>query len=404
LSAPLPSQVRLLTSIRDVPERAWNALVPPGGTGAGVPFLEWAYLDALESSGTASPESGWHPRHLTLWRGNALVAAAPAYQKDHGQGEFVFDGTWAGAGERMGLRYYPKLVLGVPFTPVTGPRLLVAPGEDPGTRARELIRAAVEGARGAGLSSVHALFPQESELAAFEEEGFAVRLGVQYHWRNRGYRTYEDFLGRFHARRRHQLRRERRAAAAQGLTLRTLRGAELAQVDPEDCHRLSCATARRHVWGYPPPTPAFFEALLKRLPHRVEVVEARRDGRLVAGTFNLASERALFGCSWGAFEEIPFLHFHACLYHPVEECIALGRERFEPGAGGDHKLVRGFEPTLTYSAHWISHPGLDRAVRRFLESERAAIRQGLPRWRRETGFKVYASEESLMRESGTKDA
>lgn len=395
MSAPLPPQVRLLTSVRDVPARTWDALVPPDG----VPFLEWAYLDALESSGTASPEGGWHPRHLTLWRGSTLVAAAPAYQKDHGQGEFVFDASWATAGERMGLRYYPKLVLGVPFTPVTGPRVLVAPGEDRAARARELIRAAVEGARGAGLSSVHALFPTEPELDAFQGEGFAIRLGVQYHWRNRGYRTYEDFLGRFHARRRHQLKRERRAAAAQGIQLRTLRGDQLAQVDPEDCYRLSRATAQRKVWGYPPPTRGFFETALKHLRHRVEVVEARRDGALVAGAFNLANERALFGSSWGALEPIPFLHFHACLYHPVEECIALGRERFEPGAGGDHKLVRGFEPTLTYSAHWLAHPGLDRAVRRFLESERAAIRQGLPQWRRETGFKAYASEENGMKDA-----
>src|SRR5689334_22455969 len=155
VSAPLPPQVRLLAAVRDVPERAWDALVPEDG----VPFLEWAWLDALESSGSASPDQGWHPRHLTLWRGNTLVAAAPAYQKDHGQGEFVFDGAWATAAERLGLRYYPKLVLGVPLTPVTGPRVLVAPGEDRPSRARELLRAALEVARGMGLSSVHALFP-----------------------------------------------------------------------------------------------------------------------------------------------------------------------------------------------------------------------------------------------------
>jgi len=388
VSTALPSQVRVLEAIRDVPQRAWDALVPPEG----VPFLEWAWIDALESSGCASPRTGWHPRHLTLWRGNTLVAAAPAYQKDHGQGEFVLDGSWATAGERLGLRYYPKLVLGVPLTPVTGPRVLVAPGEDRAARTRELLRAAVEGARSAGLSSVHALFPREAELELLEAEGFAIRLGVQYHWRNRGYRTYEDFLARFRSRRRHQLRRERKAATAQGLQLQTLRADQLSAVDPDDAFRLYQATVDRHVWAYRYLNRTFFERVLASFRHRVEVVEARRGGQLVAGTFNLASERVLYGRYWGAFEAIPFLHFHACLYHPVEECIALGRERFEPGAGGDHKLVRGFEPTLTYSAHWIGHPGLDRAVRAFLEAERAAIRQGLPQWWKETGFKDTGAE------------
>lgn len=383
MSAPLPFQVRVLSAVRDVPERAWDALVPPEGA----PFLEWAWLDALESSGCAAPEKGWHPRHLTLWRGNTLVAAAPAYQKDDSHGEFVFDWSWATAGERMGVRYYPKLVLGVPFTPATGPRLLVAPGEDQTARGRELLRAALEGARGSGLSSVHALFPAASELELLEEAGFAVRLGVQYHWRNRGYRTYEDFLARFHSRRRNQIRRERRAAAEQGLTLRTLSGDALESVDPEDAFRLYRATVVRHVWGHQSLNLELFQKVLKTFRRRVEVVEARRGDQLVAGTFNLAGERALYGRWWGAFEEIPFLHFHACLYHPVEECIIQGRERFEPGAGGDHKLVRGFEPTLTYSAHWIAHAGLDRAVRQFLATERAAIQQGMPQWRKETGFK-----------------
>ncbi|HVE85644.1 MAG TPA: GNAT family N-acetyltransferase [Myxococcales bacterium] len=383
MSAPLPFQVRVLSAVRDVPERTWDALVPPEGA----PFLEWAWLDALESSGCAAPEKGWHPRHLTLWRGNTLVAAAPAYQKDHSHGEFVFDWSWATAGERMGVRYYPKLVLGVPFTPATGPRLLVAPGEDRQARGRELLRAVLEGARGSELSSVHALFPAASELQWLEEAGFAVRLGVQYHWRNRGYRTYEDFLARFHSRRRNQIRKERRAAAEQGLALRTLSGDALESVDPEDAFRLYKATVVRHVWGQQSLNLPFFQKVLRTFRRRVEVVEVRRGEQLVAGTFNLASERALYGRWWGAFEEIPFLHFHACLYHPVEECILQGRERFEPGAGGDHKLVRGFEPTLTYSAHWIAHAGLDRAVRQFLATERAAIQQGMPQWRKETGFK-----------------
>src|SRR6185369_14897283 len=191
-------------------------------------------------------------------------------------------GAWATAAERLGLRYYPKLVLGVPLTPVTGPRVLVAPGEDRPSRARELFRAALELARGMGLSSVHALFPAKDELPWLEEEGFAVRLGVQYHWRNRGYRTWEDFLGRFRAKRRHQLRRERRAAAAQGIELRTLRGEALAGVDPDEAFRLHRATVDRHVWGSGHVNRAFFEKVLSGFRRRVEVVEARRGGALVA--------------------------------------------------------------------------------------------------------------------------
>jgi hypothetical protein len=378
----------VLGAVREVPQQAWDALVPAGGA----PFLEWAWIDALEQSGSVAPERGWHPRHFTLWRGQTLVSAAPGYLKDHSQGEFVFDWSWASAAERAGIHYYPKLILAVPLTPATGPRFLAAPGEDAQARARDLARAALEHARQERLSSVHVLFPTETELAWLEAEGFAPRSSVQYHWVNRGYRTYEDFLARFQSKRRHQLRRERRAAAEQGLTLRTIRGEALEDVDPGEVYRLYRSTVDRYLWGKRHLNRAFFEQILQVFRHHVELVEVRRGETLIAGTFNLATDKVLYGRYWGAFEEVPFLHFHACLYHPVEECIARGRERFEPGAGGDHKLTRGFEPSLTFSAHWIAHAGLDRAVRQFLQSEGTAIREGLPQWRKEMGFKQVEEE------------
>jgi predicted N-acyltransferase len=383
MSSSLPLTLRVHRAITEVPRGAWDALLDD----TAVPFLEWSFLAALEESGCAVPERGWHPRHLTLWRGSRLMAAAPAYLRDDSEGEFVFDGAWATAAGRVGLRYYPKLVLAIPFTPATGRRVLVAPGEDRAAWEAELYGAALEYARAEQVSGVHVLFHTEEEAEGLEAAGFALRLGVQYQWRNAGYRTLEDFLGRFQSKRRTQLRRELRAPASQGITLRTLRGEELAALDPEELFRLYASTVDRYPWGRRFLTPAFFARMLGSFRHRCEFVEARRGGRLIAGAFNLVGPGVLYGRYWGSFEEHPFLHFNVCLYHCVQDAIAQGLRRFEPGAGGEHKLTRGFEPQFTYSAHLLLHPGLDRAVRAFLSQEQAAVRAGLPRWQAETGFK-----------------
>jgi uncharacterized protein len=383
MSGTLPTQVKLLESIRDVPREAWDALVDAEAA----PFLEWAWLDALESSGSVRPATGWRPRHLTLWRGNHLVAAAPAYLKEDSHGEFVFDWSWATAAERVGLRYYPKLILAAPLTPATGRRVLVAHGEDRGARTREVMRAAVEYARSEGLSSLHVLFPTEEEAALLGEEGFGIRHGVQYHFLNEGYSTFEDVLARFTSKRRNQIRRERRATATHRVELRTLRGAALGQVDAGEVYRLYASTVDKFAWGRRYLTEDFFVRVLGGFRHRVELVQALRGGRVIAGAFNVSGAEALYGRYWGCFEEVPFLHFDVCVYQGMQETVDRGLKRFEPGAGGEHKLVRGFLPALTYSAHWIFHGPLDRAVREFLGHERKAIAQGMPAWRAETGFK-----------------
>ena len=383
MSQSLPTQLRVHRSIAEVPESAWNALVDAEAA----PFLEWGWLEALESSGSVSSRTGWEPRHLTLWRGNRLVAAAPAYAKSDSNGEFVFDFSWATASERVGIPYYPKLVVAAPLTPATGRRFLVLPGEDRAGRVLELARGALELAHAEDLSSVHVLFPTAEEAAAIEPLGFAVRHGVQYHFLNAGYRTPDDVLQRFNAKRRHQLRRERRAPAEQGNDIRVLRGEALAEADPKESFRLYRSTVVKFAWGRQYLTPAFFTRVLERFRHRVELVQARRGERVLAQAFNVASDQVLYGRYWGCFEEVPFLHFNVCLYAGMDETVRRGLLRFEPGAGGEHKLVRGFTPSLTYSAHALFHPALDRAVREFLAHERAAIASGMPSWRAETGFK-----------------
>ncbi|MGZ6078214.1 MAG: GNAT family N-acetyltransferase [Myxococcaceae bacterium] len=383
MSQSLPTQLKVHRAISEIPEAAWNALVDEESA----PFLEWRWLEALEWSGSVSEASGWEPRHLALWRGHRLVAAAPAYVKSDSSGEFVFDFAWATASERAGVPYYPKLVIAAPLTPAMGRRFLVAPGEDLGARTLELAGGALELAREEGLSSVHVLFPTEVEALALEPLGFAVRQGVQYHFLNEGYRAPEDVLQRFTSKRRNQLRRERRAPAQQGLEIRVLRGEALAEADPKEAFRLYARTVDKFAWGRRYLNPRFFSRVLDLFRHRVELVQARAGDRVVAGAFNVAGDRVLYGRYWGCFEEHPFLHFNVCLYAGMDEVVRRGLLRFEPGAGGEHKLVRGFTPSLTYSAHALFHRGLDRAVREFLTHERAAIQAGIPSWRAETGFK-----------------
>lgn len=378
--------LKIIEEIAEIPRASWDALLDARCT----PFQQWRWLHALEACGCATGDNGWHPRHLTLWRGRDLVAAAPAYVREDSYGEFVFDWAWAGAAQRAGVAYYPKLTMAVPFTPATGPRVLVAPGEDRAMCEEVIARGATEIAKKLGLSSVHILFPTEAESDVFGRCGMAVRHGVQFHWQNHGYDSYESFLSRFNSKRRNQLRREAKAASEQGITIETLRGERLREVDPAMVFKLYTATVDQFSWGRRYLTAGFFKRVMKDLPEHVEIVRATLDGRVVAGAFNVASPTHLYGRYWGCFEEHPFLHFNVCYYHSIAECISRKVTCFEGGAGGEHKLSRGFEPAITHSAHWLAHPGLDRAVRDFVKRERESIAAQMPEIRAGAGMKPTA--------------
>jgi len=379
----LPTKLRILDSIADVPEAEWDSLVTHDAEANA--FVRWAFLEALEHSGCATTRTGWKPRHLTLWQGARLVAAAPAYARADSDGDFSRDWHWAEFAMRAGFRYYPKLLITVPFTPVSGRRFLVAPGLARAPHVRALADAARELAREDKLSSVHVLFPAADEMPELEAAGLAPRQSYQFHWHNRGYATYDDWLaGALDSKRRHQARRERAAAATQGIVLRTVRGEELAADAgawariAHDFHR---STVDKLMWGRPWLNLAFYQRVFTRMPGPMEVVEARRDGHFVAGAFNVASPTRLYGRYWGCHEDHPFLHFHVCLYHSIDDCIARGLQVFEGGAGGEHKMSRGFEPSETFSAHAFTDSRLDRAIRDHLAKEIEHRAAELAAWR-----------------------
>ena len=368
----MPLEARIHPHIREIPAATWDALA--GAQTA--PFLSHAWLAAMESTGCVGEESGWLPHHLSFWEDDRLVGAAPAYLKTNSEGEFVFDHGWAAAAERARLGYYPKLVVAVPFTPATTPRLLVA---DPADRPRllgALGEVLVRVVEGAGLSGAHVLFPTAAEAEALGDLGLARRHGVQFQWKNEGYQSFDDYLARFSSKRRNQIRRERREMERQGISIVTERGRfEPALIDVMfDLYR---STVEKFAWGRQYLNRPFFEEICDKLAPRVEMVIAREGGRILGGALNLAGEEALYGRYWGAAEERPFLHFNVCFYHSIEECITRRVSRFEPGAGGQHKMVRGFPPTLTHSVHHLAHPGLDRAVREFLTRERQAVEESV---------------------------
>jgi hypothetical protein len=363
--------LRVVDSIAKIPAEQWDALLS-GEEGRASPFVRHAFLAALERSGSAAPRRDWRPSHLALFRGSELVAAAPAYVKGDSNGDFSRDWEWAAAAARAGLRLHPKLVLTVPFTPVTGRRLLVRAGEERSGAVAALAEGARELAAELGLGSIEVLYALESEVRELEAHGFAPRLDFQYHWRNEGYRDPEDFLARFPSKKRNSIRRERSAPSRQGITIRTVRGDELAR-DPDAwadiCFDLHDASTSRMAWGMRWVNRAFYRAVVRGMPEHIEVVEARREGRVVAMAFNLASAERLYGRYWGAQEEHPFLHFNVALYHSVDECIRRGVSAFEGGAGGEHKLARGFMPAFTHGAHWFADRRLAAGLRRVLAEE-----------------------------------
>lgn len=364
-------KVKVLDAISEVPRAAWNALLRP----LDAPVLRHEWIDAMEASGSAVESRGWLASHLTLWRGAQLVAACPAFEKHHSMGEYVYDFGWANAAQQLGIEYYPKLLVGLPLSPLTARRFLIAPGEDEAALRKKLLSELDALAKDRGCSSIHVLFPPDDEASALEELGFLRRSTMQYHWRNPGYGSYDDYLSRFDSKRRNQFKRERGAAAAQGLTLRTVRSAELTKEHAQLAWKFYEATAGRYSWGPVQLTRDFFHRAFASMSDAIELVVAERGPKreVVAGAFNLFTPKRLYGRYWGCFQEVPFLHFHVCLYHSIDDAIARGLEVFEPGAGGEHKISRGFEPTTIHSAHRIFDKRLDAAIRDFCRRERAHV-------------------------------
>ena len=372
-----PLTLRVYSRIAEIGQAEWD-----GCAGTDNPFVSYAFLSALEDSGSVGPRTGWHPRHAALRNASGeVVAVAPCYAKTNSYGEYVFDHAWADALERAGGRYYPKLQVAVPFSPVPGPRILSRDPRAVPAMARALETMAEE----LGCSSVHATFCMREEWEALAGEGWLQRLGTQFHWENQGFCSFDDFLGALSSRKRKAIKRERREAQA-GLTFRALTGAELTQEIWRVFYRFYTSTVDRK-WGGAYLTPEFFVLLGERLGERVVLMLAERDGRPIAGALNLRGGDVLYGRNWGCTEDVPFLHFELCYYQAIDYAIAHGLKRVEAGAQGEHKIQRGYLPQPTYSAHYIRHPGLRRAVAQFLEAERANMEEAMTAMAEEGPYK-----------------
>ena len=365
-------ELKVIPRVRDVPKEAWDALVGENDS----PFVEHTWLDCMEEAGCVGRGTGWLPCHFTLYRDDKLVAAAPAYLKGNSEGEFVFDWSWADLAARIGTSYYPKLIFAVPFTPAAGARVLVSPDIDRAEAIRGMSIAARELLPELEASSAHVLFPRDEEAAAWASNGFLRRHGVQFQFANPGYRDVEDFLKTLPSKKRTQLRREMKQPAKDGVEIRTLSKEEYE--DPlavRDMFRFYLTTVDKFTWGRRYLNKKLFELLAERFSHRLAWVFAKKDGRAIAGAFNVKKNKILYGRYWGTDVDMPFLHFNVCYYHGIRECIAEGLERFEPGAGGEHKRVRGFDPTITNSVHYIRDARMRKILTAHLEEERAHIRR-----------------------------
>ncbi len=370
-------------AISELPKEAWNSLLDPSDN----PFVRHEFLAALEQSGCACPQTSWTPCHIAVRRGKDLVAAAFAYIKDGSDGDFSRDWQWAGSAEQAGIPYYPKLVLGVPFTPVCGRRILFSDGiseKEQSALFAEVVEAGKQIMRRFSLGAMQVLFPTEPQQRLFEKSGLIPRIDFQYHFQNPEYKNSDEFYARFSSKRRNMLKRERSAPQSQGVRIRTLRVTELA-ADPlryaKLAHALHRSTVDKLVWGRRWLNEAFYVQLFSTLLPNLELVVAEAEGEVIAGAFNVASNDRLFGRYWGCFRELPFLHFNVCLYHSIDECIARGTRMFEGGAGGEHKIARGFEPVETYSAHAFAQPQFHAALARHLQQESENRRRAIAAWR-----------------------
>jgi len=363
--------IKVIPSLQEVSAADWDACVEHHH-----PFASHAFLSALEDSGAASTESGWMPRHLIIEDpAGGLLAAAPLYLKNHSYGEYVFDWGWADAYERAGGRYYPKLQCAIPFTPVTGARFLIRTGltdEQKTELRRTLASGMVQLAEQLKVSSLHITFSTKPEWRELSNIGLLQRIGQQFHWENRGYETFDDFLGDLTSRKRKAIRRERESVARKGLTIKALTGNDIEERHWDAFYQFYMATTDKK-WGQNYLNREFFTLLGERIGEQVVLITVEDDGHLVAGALNLKDDHTLYGRNWGSLNSHKFLHFEACYYQAIDYAIKHGLKRVEAGAQGPHKLQRGYLPTPTYSAHWIADPGLKDAIDDFLTHERRAI-------------------------------
>ena len=400
------AEIELEDGVAKLPREEWNALA-----GNESPFLEWDWLASLEDSGALGRHSGWGARPLVIRENGRLVAAAPLYVKGNSEGEFVFDFGWADAASRAGIRYYPKLLVGVPFTPVGGARLLVAPdappppsadeGAGPGaaestSHAWQLHMAAAlrQFCSDNELSGVHVNFCREEELEPLGRAGFLTRVGFQYHWHNHGYETFDDYLQKFRSKRRNQIKRERRELRENGVVIKTFVGAEIPDELFPPMFQFYLATIETRHWGRQYLDYSFFELVRDRFRDRLVFIVAFQDGEPIAGTFNVRKGDALYGRYWGASRYVRFLHFNVCYYAAVEHCIEAGLSRFEPGAGGDYKQLRGFDAQPTFSAHYLTDPRLSQAISRFLDQERRQAAETIDWLKEHSALKHGAAAKS----------
>ena len=363
-----PVMLRIVSRIADVPGADWDACAGPDN-----PFISHAFLEALEESGSATQDTGWLPQHLLLEDASgALLGCMPCYLKSHSQGEYVFDHGWADAYMRAGGHYYPKLQASIPFTPVTGKRLLVPAGADQGQREALLLQAAIQVTDRLGVSSLHVTFLTREEWQLAGDLGFLKRTDQQFHWLNEGYRSFEDFLASLASRKRKAIRKERREAIGDGIEIEWVTGRDLTEAHWDAFFDFYMETGSRK-WGSPYLTRRCFSLLGATMADQILLVLAKRSGAYVAGALNFIGQDALYGRYWGAIEDHPCLHFEVCYYQAIEFAIAAKLARVEAGAQGAHKLARGYLPSETYSAHYIADPGLRRAVADYLKRERRAV-------------------------------
>jgi predicted N-acyltransferase len=376
-TAPTEITLRIANGIGEIAAEAWDACANPDrddiSKPAYNPFVSHDFLSAVEVSGSARTRTGWQPMHLLAETAEGgLVGAVPCYAKSHSQGEYVFDHGWADAYERAGGNYYPKLQVAVPFTPAGGRRLLVRPGPQAEAVRDALADGLAEVCRRSKASSVHVTFPTEAEWQLLGTRGYLLRTHRQFHWENAGYESFDSFLAALASRKRKAIRRERQDALANGITVHRLTGAELTESVWDAFFEFYMDTGSRK-WGRPYLTRSFYSIVGEKMRDHVLLVMAKRDGRWIAGAINFIGSDTLFGRHWGAIEHHPFLHFEVCYYQAIEFAIERKLARVEAGAGGEHKITRGYMPMTTYSAHYIADPGLRRAIADFLAHERAHV-------------------------------